>query len=450
MTLSYVEALTYIQGFADFEVSPDPVQAATRFNLERLARLCELVGMPQDRFKSLHVAGTKGKGSTAAMLDSILRAAGYRTGLFTSPHLHDFRERIRVNGGLITEDEVAAIVALLQPLVDELHRRHPELGRLTTFEAITALAFVQFAEQNVDFAVLETGLGGRLDATNVVEPLVAVITSISYDHTQVLGKTLTSIATEKAGIIKPGATVVCAPQEDEAMAVIEAACRERGARLGIVGRDWRWEGTNSSLRVTGPFGTYDNLRVPLLGAHQIVNATTAVAAIDALRWNGIEIAPEHICEGLASVRWPGRLEVMSRDPLVVVDGAHNADSARKLIAALRECFSFRRLILVLGTSMDKDIAGIVRETAPHADMVIITKSLHPRAATLVTLQAEVSKHKARADRTPALRAIATADDVAAALRLARAEAAPDDLICVTGSLFVVAQARECLGFRSIL
>ncbi len=328
MPLSYVEALKYIQGFTDFEVSQDPVQAATRFNLQRLARLCELAGTPQSRFKSLHVAGTKGKGSTAAMLDSILRAAGYRTGLFTSPHLHDFRERIRVNGALIGEQEMADAVARLQPLVDELHRRHPELGRLTTFEMITALAFVHFAERNVDFAVLETGLGGRLDATNVVEPLVAVITSISYDHTQVLGNTLEQIATEKAGIIKPGASVVCAPQEDEALAVVEATCRKRGARLALVGRDWTWEGANSSFQVAGPLGAYAPLSIPLLGIHQLVNATTAVAAIDALRWRGIEVAPEYIREGLENVCWPGRLEVLARQPLVVVDGAHNADSAR--------------------------------------------------------------------------------------------------------------------------
>ncbi len=444
--VDYQEALSYILGFSDYERRSDPAWSPTRFSLARVERFCALLGRPQDAFPAVHIAGTKGKGSTAAMIHSALAATGLRVGLFTSPHLHCFRERIRVGAELIAEDDLASCTAAVVPHVERLHAEHSDLGQLTTFEVLSGVALLYFARRRVQAAVLETGLGGRLDATNVVRPLVAVITSISLDHTHVLGNTLEAIAREKAGIVKEEALVISPPQAPEALAPIEAACRAQRADLRLGGRDWRWweEATANGaarLSVAGWFPTYEGLAPALRGRHQLLNAATAVAALEGLRERGLAVPRECIAAGLAAVRWPGRLEVIHERPTVVVDGAHNDDSARRLREALAEVFTYRRLILVLGISLDKDIAAIVRELVPAADHVVVARSHHPRAAPVDLLLRHCREQGATA---------AAAADVAAALALALAQATADDLICVTGSLFAVAEAREACGLHSVV
>lgn len=431
--LTYEDALDYIYSFTDYEKKSSYRYAPETFDLARVEKLLVSLNNPHQRFKSIHIAGTKGKGSVAAMSESILRAAGYRTGLYTSPHLHTFRERIQVNGRLIPQETVASLTEQLQPLVSQVEG-------LTTFEIITALGFLYFVERGVEFAVLEVGMGGRLDATNVVNSLVDIITSLSYDHTHILGETLPLIAREKAGIIKSKALVVSAPQVPEAMAVIEEVCREKDAELTVIGRDWTWEVgeanlegqwfrvTTNELRVT----SYE-LWIPLLGRHQLINATVVVAAIEKLRQRGINISEASVREGLRQVRWPGRLEILGRRPLVVADCAHNADSAGKLKAALEELFTYGHLILIFGASTDKDIEGMMGELFPLAHQVIVTQARHARATDSCVLQ-----QKALTLR----REVIVSDSVDGALSLALETAGPQDLICVTGSIFVVAEARE--------
>jgi len=332
LNTDYRDALACIYGFTDYEKRGFAVYAPQFYNLERMRRLLALLGDPQRTFRAVHIAGTKGKGSTAAMIESILRAAGYRSGLYTSPHLHTFRERIQVKGSLIPEADVVRLVAQIKPLVNQV-------ADITTFEIITGLAFAWFAEQGVEWAVLEVGLGGRLDATNVVTPVVAVITSISYDHTAILGDTLTQIATEKAGIIKSDVPVVSAPQTGEALAVIKSTCRRRDAPLTLVGCDWTWQAGPADLdgqmfTIRHGQDSLEGLWLPLLGAHQQVNATTSVAALSVLREAGAIVPQEAIRQGLRAVYWPGRLEILGRAPLVVADSAHNGDSANKLQTSL--------------------------------------------------------------------------------------------------------------------
>ncbi len=444
--VNYQEALSYILSFSDYERRSDPAWSPTRFSLARVERFCALLGRPQDAFPTVHIAGTKGKGSTAAMIHSALAAAGLRAGLFTSPHLHCFRERIRIGAELIAEEDLASFTAAVVPHVERLHAEHPDLGQLTTFEVLTGIALLYFAGRGVQAAVLETGLGGRLDATNVVRPLVAVITSISLDHTHVLGHTLAAIAREKAGIVKAEALVISPPQVPEALAEIEQACAAQRADLRLGGRDWRWWGETAAsggghLAVAGWFATYEGLAPALRGRHQLLNAATAVAALEGLRERGLAIPRECVAAGLAGVRWPGRLEVVHERPTVVVDGAHNDDSARRLREALAEVFTFRRLFLILGVSLDKDIAAIVRELVPAAAHVVVARSRHPRAAPVELLLRHCRELGVEA---------AAAPDIAAALSLALAQATAEDLICVTGSLFAVAEAREACGLHSVV
>ncbi|MBA7596846.1 Folylpolyglutamate synthase [subsurface metagenome] len=434
--MDYQAALEYILSFTDYERSPAVLYSPANFDLRRMEELLERLGNPHLRARAVHVAGTKGKGSTAAMIASALGAAGYGTGLYTSPHLHTFRERINIAGKDIAEGEFSTLVERLKPEVEAVNLSHA-YGELTTFEILTAMALTYFGEARVDFQVLETGLGGRLDATNVVPAEVAVITSISLDHAEVLGDSLDKIAGEKAGIIKPGSVVVVSPQQEEAEMVIAKVCGEKGARLIAVGRDVTWQKMaadirGQSLRVQGQTDSYD-LTIPLLGEHQLENAATAVAALEALASCGVTIPTESIVGGLAEVRWPGRLEILSHEPLFLVDGAHNADSARRLKEAIKQYFDFQRLVLIIGVSSDKDIAGIAGELAPLSAVAIATRSRHPRALAPSLLLEELIKHGAYTELT---------ESVAAAASHALALAGPRDLICATGSLFVAAEAIE--------
>jgi dihydrofolate synthase / folylpolyglutamate synthase len=441
----YQDALDYIFGYVNYEKQVRYQYDAVTFNLRRMEELLELLGSPQREFQCVHIAGTKGKGSTSAMVESVLRAAGYRTGLYTSPHLHTFRERIRVDGALMSKQELVELLARSRQAVEAT-------PGITAFEIMTALAFVYFARQRVEWAVLEVGLGGRLDATNVVHPAVCGITSLSYDHVELLGYTLSLIAWEKAGIIKTGVPVICAPQEPEAMAVIRQVCADTGVRLVTVGDSWTWEGNGAALegqsltvhRAADGLVLRD-LHIPLLGHHQLVNATAAVAILAELNEQGVAISDEALRTGLATARWPGRFEVLNRQPVLVVDSAHNADSARRLRTALIDWFPRppgKRLALIFGASADKDIAGMLSTfltpdpagAGEQVDKVIVTKSGHPRSAEPAGLAEQVRSHNATCP-------VSVQDTLEAALAEALAWARPDDLICVTGSIFVVAQAR---------
>lgn len=442
----YQDALEYIFGYVNYEKKARYPYDAVTFDLSRMEQVLERLGRPHDRFRCVHIAGTKGKGSTSAMVESVLRTAGYKTGLYTSPHLHTFRERIRVGGVLMTKADLVALLDRCKPAIEAV----PDI---TAFEVMTALAFQYFAEQKVDWAVLEVGLGGRLDATNVVHPAVCAITSLSYDHVELLGHTLSLIAFEKAGIIKPGVPVVSAPQEPEAMAVIQRVCADTGVQLVTVGEAWRWEkdgadlaGQTLTIRDRDNRQIYADLRIPLLGRHQLDNTTTAVAILDELRSQNVAISEESLRRGLANARWPGRFELLNRHPMLVVDSAHNENSAQKLRAALAEWFPRpprRQLALIFGASADKDIDGMLetflRPEAttgyPTADKVIVTTSGHPRSADAARLADLVRSINPSCP-------ISVQSNLRGALMEAMAWADSDDLVCVTGSIFVVAQARR--------
>ncbi len=480
--MDYQSALQYLYSLTDYEKDRIARYDPDTLDLSRVRRVLARLGNPHERFSSIHIAGTKGKGSAAATCASVLQAAGLKTGLYTSPHLHTFRERIQADGELIPPDRLTALLKAHRPIFD----KEPEL---TTFEAITVLAFSYFAQRQADFAVVEVGLGGRLDATNVINPEVAIITSLSYDHTYLLGNTLASIAREKAGIIKPGVPTVSAPQPSEALAVIEQICAERASSLSLIGRDWTARPlfqsqphTPASLSLNNfPLGldeqSFDLRRAqnasrldgiystPLLGRHQIDNTVAAIVALDLLQKRGVSLDAQHIHQGLANVRWPGRFEILRRDPPLVVDCAHNGDSAEKLATALEEWFPGRRWVLVLGASSDKDLPGMLRALAPLAQRLLITQAHHPRAMPsqrAADLASETLREEGRS--FPEIQAIG---DVASALKVALAgdsvgHTAPhlsrsqgqseslvfQEAICVTGSIFVVAEAREVWALLS--
>jgi dihydrofolate synthase/folylpolyglutamate synthase len=365
------------------------------------------------------------------MVASALHASGYKTGLYTSPHLHTIRERISINGKPISEQEVATLIAELKPVAETVNN-DPALGELSTFELLTALAFLYFHRMGVEFQVVEVGLGGRLDATNIVQPEVCIITSISLDHTAVLGDSIAQIAREKAGIIKPGITVISSPQREEAANVIEEVCGEKGARLITVGKEIIWHKVDADLErqsfTMSRNGRWYDLSIPLLGEHQLENAAAAVAALGVLG-----IPEREISRGLAQVQWPGRLEILRQEPMLVVDGAHSADSARRLRQALRQIFHFEQAILIIGTSSDKDISGIVAELAPLFNMVIVTRSEHPRATNTSLLTEEFAQHGVRT---------VEAEGATEAIAEALGRAGKEDLVCATGSLFLAAEVRE--------
>lgn len=439
--MTYREALAWLYHFSDTERTGDFVRDRED-NLRRERALLAALGDPHRAYGVTHVAGTKGKGSTAAMIAAILRAAGIRTGLYTQPDLHTFRERMRVGDLLITEQEVAD----LAPEVEgALARVGTELGSYITYEVATALAFLYFQRAGVRHAVIEVGLGGRLDATNVVEPLVAVITSISYDHMQVLGDTLEAIATEKAGIVKSGVPTVCSAQAPEALDAIRRACAARGSRLVLVGPEGDTQATytyhagaatsqRQRLDVRTPTGEWRDLELGLLGEHQVENAAAAVAAVEELRAAGLSVSDGALREGLRAARWPARLQVVGEHPWLIVDGAHNADSMRKLLVALRRHFLFDRLVLVLGLMADKDLARIAHEVA-RADVALVVTTATRNARAMAPDQIATALGEAAPDLQVRCEA-----DAGTALTAGLAATGPGDLLCVAGSLYLAGEA----------
>jgi len=431
--MNYTEAVAYIHGLYKFGI---------KLGLDKVRYLLALLGNPQQKLKVIHIAGTNGKGSTAAMVSAMLQAAGFRVGLFTSPHLAEFTERIRINNVQIAPDDLVQMVELIQPVVAQM-AADPVWRQPTEFEVVTGIALTYFARQQVDFAVLEVGMGGRLDATNVCEPLVTAITTIGLDHMQYLGTSLTEIAAEKAGIIKNGVTCVTAVKAAEPLQVIRQTCAEKAAPLVNVWDDYTWQRSGVSsegqfLNLQGKYQHYQGLLIPLLGEHQLVNAVTAIAIIEELIRLGFAINTEQIRAGLARTDWPGRLEIVQRQPLVVLDGAHNPDGTRVLAHALQHDFSYRRLILVFGALGDKTIDAMLADLVPLADDIILSKPDYHRAAAPEELAAKVSAYGKTAQVVTPLPAA-----LAQAMRLA----APQDLICVCGSLYMLGDARAFFGLH---
>ena len=369
----YNQALDYLYSFVDYSLKHSSELAKADFNLDRMFALLEELSNPQAKYPIIHVAGTKGKGSVSALCASALQAAGYQTGLYTSPHLLDYVERIQINGEPISHEQMIELVEEIKPAV-------ARIPKLTTFEITTALGFLAFAKNDVNAAVIEVGLGGRLDATNVVLPKVSVITSLSYDHMAVLGNTLAKIAGEKAGIIKPGIPVVSAPQTEEALEVLERVASEKNCPFVLVGRDVQFERLASSLDGQELAVTFQrsaaSLKIPLLGEHQIQNAATAYVA---LKTSGIKISDEALQMGFSRVKWRARFEVARRDPPVILDSAHNQDSFAKLRQTLEEHFPGKQVYLIFGASEDKNIPGMFAEMKPKIKKLIVTRADHPRA-----------------------------------------------------------------------
>ena len=434
-SVNYQDALDYILSFTDYE-RRTAHGGRVVFDLVLMSALLRRLGNPHLGRPTIHIAGTKGKGSTAAIAASCLTEAGHRTGLFTSPHIRSFRERVRIGRELIPEREVVAGVARLRPEIEAVNRDFAPRA-VSTFEIISALAFDYFRRAGAGAQVIEVGVGGEFDSTNVVKPDVAVITPISLEHTELLGTTVEAIAARKVGIVKPGARLVVGRQSPAAMAVVERRAAEVGIdpiRLGSE-LDWRLidrstDGQEFDLDTEA--GTL-RLRVPLLGAHQIDNAAVAVGAVQALAESGVDVGDDAIKRGVDLVKWPGRLQQIGRRPWVVVDGAHNADSAAKLRRGLEDHFDFERLHLVIGVSKDKDLEGLLRGLGPGIVTVIATEACHPRAMPEIELRRRIEQIGYPSSPAP---------DAAVALQRALAGAAPADLILVTGSLFLVADALD--------
>ena len=442
--MTYKQATSYLESLIDYERTPVGAAAARFWNLDRIRHLLGAVGDPHLALRCLHLAGTKGKGSTAAIAASILTAAGYRTGLYTSPHLVSFRERIRIDGKMIPKSDVVSLAEEIRPVIESM--RTSEHGLPSFFEAYTLMAFLHFARQKVELAVLETGLGGRLDATNVITPLASAITRIGLDHTQELGDTLFQITREKAGIIKDGVSVISSPQPAEALEVLQDVCLERRSQLLVVGEESGPKVSivsanhhHQTLTIHGLNGVYADLDCPLLGSHQAENAAVAVGLVELLSRHGLDVDEEAVRAGIKTVQWPGRLQIVNRSPYIILDGAHDEIGAKSLAEAPQSLFAGFRIFLVLGAGRDKDAVAIAAALCPLADRVIATASSSPRAVEAHELQRMVYRYcRHTAAYTPASLALKEAID----------QSRPTDAIVVTGSLYLVGDAMRALGVGS--
>lgn len=440
--MTYLEALNYLNSLVNFEKNTH-YSYKKDLRLARIKSLLYSLGNPQDSLRIIHIAGTKGKGSTCAFVAYILRESGFNVGLYTSPHLNDFRERVRILSpsvynrrrkavdfeGMISKKVLLSLVRELKPIIDK-YNRYSKYGQLSFFEVYTALAFLYFKRKKVDFVVLETGLGGRLDATNVAKPLICGITQISLEHVQLLGNTLSKIASEKAGIIKENGIIISALQAKQAQRNIRNRCKKLQAKLYEVGREIKYFNFKNGLRIKGLKNDYKNLRLGLLGRHQAANAALAVGLIEGLSYYGVNLKASAIRRGLYNTVWPGRCEVAGSNPLIVLDGAQNLASVNVLKIAVKENFRYKKLILVLGISSDKDILGICKTLSSLADEIILTRAATPRAADPRKL-AGYFKRKLHLTQS-----------VKEAKLLAKKLASGNDLILVTGSLFVVGEFRD--------
>lgn len=444
---AYQDALDYLYSFVDYSVERSYRYSAEVFELQRVRDLLDTLGNPQNRFKSFHIAGTKGKGSVSALIASVLQSAGYRTGLYTSPHLIRFNERIRVDGVDIPDDELVSTLERMKPAIESIQE-------LTVYEIITALAFLYFAESGVQYASIEVGLGGRLDATNVLNPLITVITSLSYDHMHLLGDRLSDIAAEKAGIIKPGVPIILAPQQLEADLVVATTAEDRAAPLVRVGKEWLfapgsrhlhgqamyvWPASEQALMdayvdsAGGEEWTPPRYQIPLLGYHQVINAAVAYASLMEAKKLGLDLPESAIRDGFLNVHWPGRFQILNGDPVIIVDSAHNRDSALKLRLALDDYYPGQPVTLIYGASADKDIEGMLSELLPRVTRLLITRADHPRAEDPERLSDIAHSHGVRVE---------IVEPIGKAINRAIEIARPGEVILICGSLFVAGEALQ--------
>jgi dihydrofolate synthase/folylpolyglutamate synthase len=439
--MNFQESVRYLLSLGR-ELAAPTQAAAAKFNLENITTLAKALGHPEKKYSCVHIAGTNGKGSTAVFLESILRAEGYRTGLYTSPHLEKINERIKVNGESISDDAFADVFSRMLPVIEELLadgtlRAHP-----TFFECITAIAFLYFAESAVQVAVLETGLGGRLDATNIVTPRVSVITRIDYDHENFLGHSLREIAIEKAGIIKPDVPVVIATQHQQARMVLLHRANELHAPVAETDNMFTIEAEkmlNGCVRASVKENASEKILqvAPRLhGRFQLQNALNAAATALVLSENGTPLSDQSIEQGIASATWPGRIEKVQSNPDVYLDGAHNPSAARELATYLKENLDGRKIIFVFGALRDKAVDEIAGTLFPLAGEVIFTQPNTSRAISAMQLAEIAGYHAVSQTIIPNARE---------ALRLALSHAKPDDVICITGSLYLVGELRGRWG-----
>ena len=435
---SYKAALAFLDSAVNHERMLRPQYNETKFNLSRMARFLSLLGNPQHDLACLHVAGTKGKGSTCHMLASMLQKAGHCTGLYTSPHFIDIRERVVLDGEMISESAFTKIVDRLAAAAAKMPNEQP-----THFEFLTALAFVYFAEAGTKYCVLETGMGGRLDATNIIKPLVCGITNISYDHMAQLGHKLEQIAEEKAGIFKAGVPAISAPQPPAVKKVLKRVAAKAGNDLKFIGNELEFSFRFESSRATGPHtricmatptSRFDHLQVPLLGEHQAYNCGVALGMIDAMRAAGHPITEQNAIDGLAKVQVQGRLETIRLVPRTIVDAAHNAASVRALMKAIGQNIGYDSMVVIFGCAGDKDIEGMIAQLQTGADKVIFTGIPSPRSADPKDLLARfVEKSGKMAQMAPTLEQ---------AYAIAQRCVTREDIICITGSVYLVGQAKK--------
>lgn len=426
--MNYEKSLEYITNLAKFGFN---------LGLDRIEKLLQLLGNPEKDLKVIHVGGTNGKGSTSAMLGSILKEAGFQVGIFTSPHLHCYRERTSINGKNISEDNFARLITKIEPLVRQMvdaGHEHP-----TEFEVSTALTLLYFYEQQVDLVILEVGLGGEIDSTNVVDPLLSVITNVTMEHMEYLGDTIAEIATVKAGIIKEQKPIITATDNSEVLGIIQGKAKENNSQLYHVLTRCRWEVKDTTLEgikfsLSTKNNHYGNLQLSMLGSHQLVNCATAITVIEVLQdvYN-YSINLDAIHAGLKNVKWAARLEIVSHNPMVVIDGAHNVAGAKCLSEALTTVFKYEKLVLVFGMLADKEREKVVNLLAPLAKKIVVTKPNSPRSGDWQQVADEAKNYTEQ---------VWVEEDVSRAVQLGIELAEPDDLVCICGSLYMVAKARE--------
>ena len=443
--MTYEEALAFWYGRIDYErraAKPDDLK------LDRMRRLLELLGNPEQSMRIVHVAGTKGKGSTSAMLAQVLRDAGYRVGLFTSPHLSHVEERIQVDGQPITHAEVAARMAEIRPAVECMERTGDVQLAPTFFEVGTALGLMHFICRQVEIVILEVGLGGRFDSTNVITPLISVITSISFDHMAQLGNTIALIAREKAGIIKSGRPVISGAAHPDADAVVREVASSRHAPLAELGRDTHYRYypalycdalMHPRLDVRTSHGQWHDLQLKLLGEHQAANAALVIMVVEELRRQGLTIPESAVRSGLARVTWPARLEVLSSRPWVILDCAHNVASVEALVSMMQQTFPMTtRCHLVFAASADKEIREMLQVMSPHFQRIYLTRYRNNPRVSSPEMMAEMLQ------QLDPHRFVAVVPEASDAVEQALAAAAPDDLVMITGSVFLAGELRPWL------
>jgi dihydrofolate synthase/folylpolyglutamate synthase len=439
---TYDSAMSYIFKNTDYEKQQKLRYNVTTFDLNRMEALLKNLGNPHKKLKTVHIAGTKGKGSTATMLGKMIEANDYSVGLYTSPHVTTLHERIAVNSEMVTNKQMLSLVNRIHATIEKFKKKD---DAPTFFEIMTALAFMHFVDQEVDVAIIETGLGGRLDSTNVIDPTLVGITSISIDHQNLLGDTIDEIAKEKAGIIKKGIPVITVPQDPLAMKAIKKQALSVNAPLSVTGRDIDFSSRFESSREDGPHtriclttenSRFEHLRVPLPGAHQALNCGLALAMLDKLKEEGYEIDDEKAVSGLQGVSLKGRMEIISEDPHIIVDAAHNAASMKALIQAIGQHVPYDSMIMVFGCNSDKDVRGMLTQLQYGADKVIFTRSNSPKAVfpqDLADMYTEICGKMYQ-----------TAMTLREATKIAKSAVSREDLICITGSFYLVGQAKEQL------